>query len=104
MIFGADIASSMGMRFAPGTEAQPGVCGRGILRGIVAGERRLAEKGLIVRGLDHLEGRALGIGAVDVVAMDDDVFESLLLPFAGDVVGEFVVALRSGNVRLLRED
>ena len=27
MIFGAEAASSIGMRFAPGTEAQPGVCG-----------------------------------------------------------------------------
>ncbi|PYX74875.1 MAG: hypothetical protein DMG78_05470 [Acidobacteria bacterium] len=36
--------------------------------------------------------------------MDDDVFESLLLPFGSDVVGEFVVALRSGDVRFLRED
>ncbi len=27
MIFGAEIASSIGMRFAPGTEAHPGVSG-----------------------------------------------------------------------------
>ena len=82
--------------------AQPRAADRGILRVIVAGKRRFAENGLIVRGSDHLQRCALGIGAVDVVAMDDDVFEALLLPFVGDVVGEFVVALRSGDVRLLR--
>ena len=53
---------------------------------------------------DHLERGRLWICAVDVVTMDDDVFESLLLPFGSDVVGEFVVALRSGDVRFLRED
>ena len=77
---------------------------RGILRVRVGGERSLAQKGLIVRGRDHLERGGFWICAVDVVAADDDVFESLLLPFIGDVVGEFVVAFRSGDVRLLRED
>ena len=36
--------------------------------------------------------------------MDDDVFESLLFPFVANVFGEFVVALRSGDVRFGGED
>ena len=34
-----------------------------------------------MRGCDHFERREFWIGAVDVVAADDDVFEALLLPF-----------------------
>ncbi len=45
-----------------------------------------------------------GIGAVDVVAADDDVFESLLFPLVANVFGEFVVALRSGDVGFGGED
>ena len=45
-----------------------------------------------------------GIRAIDVVAVDDDVFETLLFPFIGDVVREFVVAPGSGDVRFLGED
>ena len=44
------------------------------------------------------------VGSVDVVAADDDVFESLLLPFVANVFGEFVVAFRSGDVGFLGED
>ena len=57
-----------------------------------------------MHGRDHFERGGLWIGAVNVVAADDDVFESLLPPFVGDVVGEFVVALRSGDVGLCGED
>ena len=81
---------------------QPGAADGGILRVGIAGERRFAQRGLVVRGRDHFQRCALRIRAVDVVAADDDVFESLLAPFGGDVLGEFVVALRSGDVGLLR--
>ena len=57
-----------------------------------------------MRGRDHFERGGFWIRAVDVVAADDDVFESLLLPFVADVFGEFVVALRSGDVGFLGED
>ena len=46
----------------------------------------------------------LRICPVNIVAADDDVLESLLLPFVANVFGEFVVTLRSGDVRLLGED
>ena len=36
--------------------------------------------------------------------MDDDVFESLLLPFGGYVLGQLVVTLGSGDVGLLGEE
>ena len=36
--------------------------------------------------------------------MDDDVFEALLLPFGGNVLGQLVITLGSGDVGLLGED
>ncbi|HEX3822142.1 MAG TPA: hypothetical protein VHW45_17560 [Candidatus Sulfotelmatobacter sp.] len=55
-------------------------------------------------GRDHLERSGFRIGAIDVVATDDDVFEFLLLPFVANVFGEFVVTLGSGDVGFVRED
>ena len=69
-----------------------------------ASSAALAQGRLIVNGRDHFERGGFRIGAVNIVAADDDVFEPLLAPFAGDVVGEFVIALRTGDVGLGGED
>jgi hypothetical protein len=79
--------------FSGDGHAEPG-SGDGGVRGVfVAGDGGFAQGCGVVRGGDHFERGGLGIGAVYVVAPDDDVFESLLAPFGGNVVGEFVVAL-----------
>ena len=86
--------------FAGDRHAEPGAADSGIFRVVIAGERGFAETGLIMGGGDHFERGGFGIGAVHVVAADDDVFEALLSPFVANVFGEFVVALRSGDVGL----
>ncbi len=84
--------------------AEPCAADGGIFRVGIGIQRSFAERGLIVDWSDHFERGRLGIGAVNVVAADDDVVEALLTPFGGDVVGEFVVALGSGDMGLGGED
>ena len=62
------------------------------------------QKRLIVRGRDHFQRSRLWIGAIHVVAADDDVFQSLLLPLVANVFGEFVIALRARDVGFGGED
>jgi hypothetical protein len=57
-----------------------------------------------MRGRCHFQRSPFRIRAVDVVPSDDDVFQALPAPFGGDIVGEFVVALRSGDVGFGGED
>src|SRR5262249_6980192 len=57
-----------------------------------------------VGGSDHLKRRALGIAAVDLVAVDHNIFKALLLPLIPNVFGELIVALGSGDVRFLGKD
>src|ERR1700722_4252391 len=84
--------------------AEPCAADGGVFRVVVAGERGFAQRRLIVHGRRHLQKGTFGIGAVDVVLADDDVFEPLLLPFIAHVFGEFVVALRTSDVGFLGEN
>ena len=57
-----------------------------------------------MNGRDHLERCEFWIGAVDVIAANDDIFEAFLSPLIGDVASEFVIAHGAGDVRLGGEE
>src|SRR6202035_3805478 len=93
-----------GGHFARDRHAAPGAADRGILRVRIGIECGFAQDRLIVNRRNHFERGGFRICAVNIVATDDDVFEPLLAPFAGDVVGQFVIALRTCDVGLGGED
>ena len=57
-----------------------------------------------MNGRNHFQRGGLGIAAVDVVAADDNVLQTLGAPLVGDVASQFVVARGAGDVRLGGEE
>ena len=90
--------------FSRNRHAQPCATDRRVFRIRIAVERGFTQPCLIVCGRDHLQRGALRIRAIHVVAADNDVLETLLLPLIANVFGELVVALRARDMGFLRED
>jgi hypothetical protein len=57
-----------------------------------------------VNGCDHFERSKFWIAPVNVIAANDDIIKSFLTPLIGNVASQFVVARRTGNVRLGGEE
>ncbi len=57
-----------------------------------------------MHGRRHFQRSELWIGAIDVVAADDDIFQPFLPPFIRDVASQFIVPGGAGDVRLGGED
>src|SRR6266853_6177687 len=64
----------------------------------------LMQTRLVVNRRHHLQKGAFRCGAVNVVAAQDDVFQSLFLPLICDVARKFVVAFGTCEMRSRSED
>ena len=86
--------------FSGGRHAAPRRADAFVFQVRIAGDGHFPQHGAIVNGRDHFERSEFWIASVNVVAADDDIIEAFLSPLIGDVAGQFVVARRTGNMRL----